>query len=122
MGNGAAPTQVVPDPGPIQPLPPGYVSVAQAEEKWLEPELQYQRQMGDLQAKHRAPSDRSAQNAAADADAVMSDAEVADFNQYYERVTLHNFNVLPTLAGATIKLGLDHQAVSLEFAKAPGFG
>ena len=61
-------------------------------------------------------------SAAADADAVMSDAEVADFIQYYERVTLHNFNVLPTLAGATIKLGLDHQAVSLEFAKAPGFG
>ena len=61
-------------------------------------------------------------SAAADADAVMSDAEVADFIQYYERLTLHNFNVLPTLAGATIKLGLDHQAVSLEFAKAPGFG
>ena len=56
---------------------------------------------------------RLRESAAEDADAVMSDAEVADFIQYYERVTLNNFKVLPTLADATITIDLDHQAVSL---------
>lgn len=63
---------------------------------------------------------RLRESAAADADAVMSDAEVADFIRYYERVTLNNFKVLPALADAKITIGLDHQAVSLEFARARG--
>lgn len=59
---------------------------------------------------------RLRESAAQDANAVMSDAQVTEFIRYYERVTLNNFEVLPTLADATITIGPDHQAVSLEFA------
>ena len=61
---------------------------------------------------------RLRESAAENADAIMSDAQVIEFIRYYERVTLNNLKVLPNLADATIKLDLDHQAVSLEFAKA----
>lgn len=55
------------------------------------------------------------QNAGKDANAIMTDAQVAAFIQYYERITRNNFKELPGLADATIKLDDDHQAVSLEF-------
>jgi D-glycerate 3-kinase len=55
------------------------------------------------------------QSARKDADAIMSDAQVAEFIQYYERVTRNNFKVLPTTADVVIQLGIDHQATSMKF-------
>jgi D-glycerate 3-kinase len=57
------------------------------------------------------------QRAGKDAHAVMSDAEVAQFIQYYERITRNNLEVLPRTATAVIEIGQDHQAISLEFSK-----
>jgi len=49
------------------------------------------------------------------ANAIMSDEQVAEFIQFYERITRHNSAVLPSVANAVIKLGNDHQAISLSF-------
>ena len=57
------------------------------------------------------------QRSGADANAVMSDAEVANFVRYYERITRNNIEVLPTLANAVIRLDDDHQPVSLNFPR-----
>jgi len=57
------------------------------------------------------------QSAAGDADAVMSDAQVTEFIQYYERITRNNIKELPSVADAVIELGDDHRAVSLGFRK-----
>jgi D-glycerate 3-kinase len=54
-------------------------------------------------------------SAGTDANAIMSDAQVAEFIQLYERITRNNIKVLPATANAIIKLGHDHQAVSLSF-------
>jgi D-glycerate 3-kinase len=48
-----------------------------------------------------------------DADAVMSDAQVSEFIQHFERITRNNLAELPSIADAVIKLGDDHQALSL---------
>ena len=55
------------------------------------------------------------QSAENDANAIMSDEQVADFIQYYERLTRHNINTLPAIANAVIELGDDHQAISLAY-------
>ncbi len=55
------------------------------------------------------------QSAGKDAHAVMSDEQVAEFIQYYERVTRNNITILPSKADAVIKLGNDHQVISLSF-------
>jgi D-glycerate 3-kinase len=47
------------------------------------------------------------------ADAIMSDQQVADFIQLFERITRNNLAVLPSIANAVIELGDDHQAISL---------
>jgi D-glycerate 3-kinase len=57
------------------------------------------------------------QSATSDENAIMSDEQVAEFIQFYERITRHNIAVLPSLANAVIELGDDHQAVSLSFLK-----
>lgn len=57
------------------------------------------------------------QSAITDENAIMSDEQVAEFIQFYERITRHNITVLPSLANAVIKLGDDHQAISLSFLK-----
>lgn len=49
--------------------------------------------------------------------AVMSDAELAEFIQHYERITRNNFAVLPSKANAVIELGEDHQAISLRYPR-----
>ena len=46
------------------------------------------------------------------ATAIMSDAEVARFIQFYERITKDNIRHLPNVADAVIELGVDHQPVS----------
>lgn len=51
------------------------------------------------------------------ANAIMSDAEVASFIRYYERITRNNIDVLPTLANAVIRLNDNHQPVSLNFPR-----
>jgi D-glycerate 3-kinase len=55
------------------------------------------------------------QSAEKAANAIMSDDQVADFIQYFERITRNNITVLPSMANAVIKLGNDHQAISLSF-------
>ena len=45
------------------------------------------------------------QAATAGADAVMTDAQVTEFIQYYERITRNNLEMLPSVADAVIKLG-----------------
>ena len=57
------------------------------------------------------------ESARQDADAVMSDAQVSEFIQYFERITRNNLTVLPSTADAVIKLGDDHQALSLRLPK-----
>ena len=47
------------------------------------------------------------------ADAIMSDQQVAEFIQYFERITRNNLAVLPSIANAVIELGDDHRAISL---------
>ena len=48
----------------------------------------------------------------------MSDAQVAAFVQYFERITLHNLAVLPQLADVVLWLGQDHQVVSADYRAA----
>lgn len=50
------------------------------------------------------------------ADAIMSDSEVAEFIQLYERITRRNLSVLPSLADAVIKLDDNHHATSLDIS------
>jgi D-glycerate 3-kinase len=57
------------------------------------------------------------QSAMQDANGIMSDAQVAEFIQFYERITRNNIKVLPSMASAVIQLGDDHQAISLSFPK-----
>ncbi len=52
-----------------------------------------------------------------DASAIMSDEQIAEFIQHYERITRNNFAVLPTMANAVIDLDSDHQAISLSYPK-----
>ncbi len=47
------------------------------------------------------------------ADAIMSNEQVAEFIQYFERITRNNIAILPSIANAVIELGDDHQAISL---------
>ena len=51
-------------------------------------------------------------SAGADASAVMSDEQVAEFIQHFERITTHNLAVLPGTADAVIELDDAHQAVT----------
>ena len=51
-------------------------------------------------------------SAGTDAPAVMSDEQIAEFIQHFERITTHNLAVLPGTADAVIELGDDHQAVT----------
>ena len=46
------------------------------------------------------------------ANAIMSDAEVARFIQFYERITRDNLRYLPDVADAVIELDVHHRAVS----------
>ncbi len=55
------------------------------------------------------------QSAGKSATAIMSDEEVVEFIQYYERITRDNIKVLPSIANAVIELGDDHQAISLRY-------
>ena len=55
------------------------------------------------------------QNAAANADAIMSDEQVATFIQHYERITRQNIALLPSIADAVIGLANDHAAISLTY-------
>ena len=55
------------------------------------------------------------QSAQHNANAIMSDQQVADFIQLFERITRNNLAVLPSIANAVIKLGNDHQAISLSY-------
>lgn len=48
-----------------------------------------------------------------DANAIMSDEQVATFIQHYERITRNNLAVLPALADAVVELDVDHCATSL---------
>ena len=48
----------------------------------------------------------------------MSDAEVAEFVQYFERVTRQNLAVLPRRADVVLRLGQDHQVVSADYRDA----
>jgi D-glycerate 3-kinase len=57
------------------------------------------------------------ESAAADADAIMSDQQVASFIQLYERISRHNIASMPSIADAVIELGDDHQAKSLAFRR-----
>lgn len=45
----------------------------------------------------------------------MNDAQVAEFVQYFERITLHNLAVLPQRADVVLRLGQDHQVVSADY-------
>ncbi len=53
------------------------------------------------------------QRAKQNANAIMSDQQVAEFIQLFERITRNNLAVLPSIANAVIELGDDHQAISL---------
>ncbi|NNC78389.1 MAG: hypothetical protein HKN77_10530 [Woeseiaceae bacterium] len=55
------------------------------------------------------------QSAGKNATAVMSDEEVVEFIQYYERITRENLHVLPSIADAVIELDDNHQAISLNY-------
>ena len=55
------------------------------------------------------------QSAGDNANAIMSDEQVATFIQHYERITRNNLAVLPTLADAVIELDADHRAISLRY-------
>ncbi|MBT8084070.1 MAG: kinase [Woeseia sp.] len=55
------------------------------------------------------------QTAGTDATALMSDEQVADFIQHYERITRDNIKVLPSIADAVIELDIYHQAISLSY-------
>ena len=55
------------------------------------------------------------QSAKEEANAVMSDEQVAQFIQFYERITRNNITAMPAMANAIIRLGNDHQAISLSF-------
>ena len=57
------------------------------------------------------------QSATQDANAIMSDEQIAEFIQFFERITRNNINVFPSMASAIISLGDDHQAISLSFPK-----
>ena len=46
---------------------------------------------------------------------IMSDAEVAEFIQDYERITKENIRHLPNVADAVIELDVDHSAVATTF-------
>lgn len=52
-------------------------------------------------------------NTGENANAIMSDEQVATFIQHYERITRNNLAVLPALADAVIELDVDHRATSL---------
>jgi len=45
----------------------------------------------------------------------MSDARVAEFVQYFERITRDNLVVLPQRADVVLRLGQDHQLVSADY-------
>lgn len=45
----------------------------------------------------------------------MNDAQVAEFVQYFERITLHNLAALPQRADVVLWLGHDHQVVSADY-------
>lgn len=45
----------------------------------------------------------------------MNDAQVAEFVQYFERITLHNLAMLPQRADVVLRLGQDHQVVSADY-------
>ncbi len=45
----------------------------------------------------------------------MNDAQVAEFVQYFERITLQNLAVLPQRADVVLWLGQDHQVVSADY-------
>lgn len=44
--------------------------------------------------------------------AIMSDVEISEFIQHYERLTRHNIVSLPEIADAVLELGRDHQCVA----------
>ncbi len=48
------------------------------------------------------------------ASGVMSDDEIAEFIQYYERITRRNLDELPGIADVVIELAADHSAVALD--------
>jgi len=48
----------------------------------------------------------------ADGDQVMTDEQIAQFVQHYERLTRHNLRFMPSLADVTLELGDDHQCVA----------
>lgn len=48
----------------------------------------------------------------------MTDTEVAEFVQYFERITLNNLAVLPERADVVLQLGSDHQVVSARYRDA----
>lgn len=54
-----------------------------------------------------------------DGSAIMSDQQVAEFIQLFERITRSNLKFLPLLADAIIELGDDHQAIALDFRTTP---
>ncbi len=56
------------------------------------------------------------QSAEPNANRIMSDGQVAEFIQYFERITRNDLATLPSTANAVIKLGDDHQAISLLFS------
>lgn len=57
------------------------------------------------------------QRATNEANAIMSDEQIAEFIQFFERLTRSNITMLPSIADAIIELGNDHQAIALSFPK-----
>ena len=48
----------------------------------------------------------------------MSDAQIAEFVQYFERITLQNLVTLPQQADVVLQLGQDHQVISADYRPA----
>ena len=63
-----------------------------------------------LQQEHKLRAKKGAA-----AKAIMSDAEVARFIQFYERITKENLKHLPDVADVVIELDTDHAAISTRF-------
>ena len=63
-----------------------------------------------LQQEHKLRARRGSS-----AKGIMSDAEVARFIQFYERITKDNIRHLPNVADAVIELDVDHSAVATTF-------
>jgi len=45
----------------------------------------------------------------------MNDDQLAEFVQYFERITLHNLAVLPQQADVVLRLGQDHQPIAVDY-------